>query len=91
MARPPSIWSACLPNVIVLDTGMPIMSGLEALPRILMASPNSRILVASALARRNAAVSLQALHVGASDYIGRPSLESGQTFESFSLELARKI
>jgi len=80
-----------LPNVIVLDIEMPVLSGLEALPRILMASPNSRIVVASALTHRNAAVSLQALHLGASDYIGKPSLESGQTFESFSLELATKI
>ncbi len=80
-----------LPGVIVLDIEMPILSGLEALPRILMASPNSRIVVASALTHRNAAISLQALHLGASDYIGKPSLESGQTFESFSTELATKI
>ncbi len=80
-----------LPSVIVLDIEMPILSGLEALPRILMASPNSRIVVASALTHRNAAISLQALHLGASDYIGKPSLESGQTFESFSTELATKI
>jgi len=80
-----------LPNVIVLDIEMPILTGLEALPRILMASPNSRIVVASALTQRNAATSLQALHLGASDYIGKPSLESGQTLESFSEELAIKI
>jgi len=80
-----------LPNIVVLDIEMPILNGLEALPRILMASPNSRIVVASALTQRNASTSLQALHLGASDYIGKPSLESGQTLESFSEELAIKI
>ena len=79
------------PQVIVLDIEMPILSGLDALPRILSASPRSRVVMASTLTRRGAAISLKALHLGASDYVAKPSIEAGQSFESFGKELVSKI
>jgi len=55
------------PRVIVLDIEMPVMNGLEALPKILAKRPNTVVIMASALTRRHAAMSLKALELGAAD------------------------
>src|SRR5262245_56109475 len=57
------------PDIVVLDIEMPVMDGLEALPLLLKAKPGLRVLMASALTRRNAEISLKALALGAIDYV----------------------
>ena len=59
-------------DVVVLDIEMPVMDGLTALPLILKARPGVKVLMASTLARRNAAISIKALSAGASDYVPKP-------------------
>jgi len=60
-------------DVIVLDIEMPVMDGLTALPELLKAAPDVKIIMASTLTQRNAQVSIEALQKGASDYIPKPS------------------
>ena len=59
-------------DVIILDIEMPGMSGIDALPRLLDAAPRVRVIMASILTQENAAISLKALALGASDYIPKP-------------------
>ncbi|MFC7054372.1 chemotaxis response regulator protein-glutamate methylesterase [Hansschlegelia quercus] len=67
------------PHVVVLDIEMPDMDGLTALPLLLKATPGVAVLMASALTRRNAEVSLRCLAMGAADYVAKPEAsQSGQ-------------
>jgi two-component system chemotaxis response regulator CheB len=78
------------PDVVVLDIEMPVMDGLAALPGILAASPATRVIMASTLTQRNAAVSLRALSLGAADYIAKPTSDKLGANETFHRELIDK-
>lgn len=60
-------------DVVVLDVDMPVMDGLAALPRLLAADPAVRVLMASSLTTKGAAVALEALRLGAADFIPKPT------------------
>lgn len=79
------------PDVILLDIEMPVMDGLTALPLLLEAAPQSRILVASTLSARNAAKSMEALALGAADTLAKPSAQMGQAADDFFRDLVRKV
>ncbi|MEM6682088.1 MAG: chemotaxis response regulator protein-glutamate methylesterase [Pseudomonadota bacterium] len=74
------------PDVILLDIEMPVMDGLTALPLLKKALPKSHVVMASTLTTRNADISLQAMRLGASDYIPKPEsrteLSGGETFKN---------
>jgi two-component system, chemotaxis family, protein-glutamate methylesterase/glutaminase len=59
------------PDVITLDVEMPEVSGLEALPAILSVHPVPVVMV-SALTQEGADVTLQALELGAVDFMAKP-------------------
>jgi two-component system chemotaxis response regulator CheB len=79
-------------DVIVLDIEMPVMDGLTALPGLLKAAPDVKIIMASTLTQRNAQVSLEALQKGAADYIPKPS-STGEIHGSadFKRDLIEKV
>jgi len=79
------------PDIIILDIEMPIMDGITALPQLLKISPSSKIIMASTLTLRNAGISLQAMELGAADYIAKPSAKHGNEVENFYSELITKI
>lgn len=77
-------------DVVILDVEMPVMDGLTALARINVEHPTVRVIMASALTRKNAEISLKALALGAADYIAKP--ESGLAgAEEFRRDLTSKI
>lgn len=79
-------------DVIILDIEMPVMDGLTALPRLLAAQPGVQVIMASTLTRKNAEVSLRALHAGAADYLPKPSTTSELTGpDGFRRELLAKV
>jgi two-component system chemotaxis response regulator CheB len=78
-------------DVILLDVEMPSMSGIEALPHLLKASPTSRVVMASSLTRQGAAVTMAALAGGASDYLCKPCAATGDALRNFEHELAIKV
>lgn len=79
-------------EVIILDIEMPVMDGLTALPKLLAAQPNVKVVMASALTRKNAEVSLRALQAGAADYVTKPSSTSELTSaDNFQRELTEKV
>jgi len=80
------------PDVILLDIEMPEMNGLETIPEIRKLLPRVPIIMFSTLTERGAEATLDALSLGASDYVTKPSnLDMGATSESISRELIPKI
>ncbi len=78
-------------DVLVLDIEMPVMDGLTVLPLLMRAAPRLRVLMASTLTTRGAEVTLQALRLGAADYVAKPSAVAGQNAELFRRELLNKV
>ena len=59
-------------DVVLLDLEMPGMGGLEALPKILAASPKTKVLVISSLTAAGAEHTIKALQTGAADTMLKP-------------------
>jgi two-component system chemotaxis response regulator CheB len=79
-------------DVVVLDIEMPVMDGLTALPQILAAAPDVKVIMASTLTTRNAQISLKALQAGAADYVAKPtSTTEIQAAQGFRRELVEKV
>jgi two-component system chemotaxis response regulator CheB len=78
------------PDVLLLDIEMPEMDGMTALPLLLKAQPDLKIIMSSTLTRRNAEISLRALSMGAVDYIAKPESRYANS-DDFKNELIQKI
>lgn len=68
---------AARPDIVLLDIEMPELDGLATLPRLLEAAPGVRVIMASSLTQRGARVTLEALALGAADYITKPTARAG--------------
>ena len=80
------------PDIVLLDIEMPVMDGLEALPLLLQARPELRVLIVSTLTRRNAEISFKALALGALDYVPKPDTNREITTSlDFRREVIRKV
>src|SRR5262249_48754829 len=81
------------PDLITLDVEMPNMSGLETIREIRKNHPKLPIIMFSSLTERGACTTLDALALGASDYVTKPgntgSLEA--TRERIRQDLLPKI
>ena len=58
-------------DVITMDINMPLMNGLEAVKQIMQLQPTP-ILMVSSLTTENASITMDALDLGAIDYISKP-------------------
>jgi two-component system chemotaxis response regulator CheB len=80
------------PDVVVLDVEMPELDGISTLPKLLERRRDLAVIMASALTRDHAEVTLKALSLGAADYIPKPASEGGvMTSATFQRELIDKI
>jgi two-component system chemotaxis response regulator CheB len=80
------------PDVITLDVEMPGMSGLDTLQELIKENQSNKIMMVSAFTEVGAKVTLDALALGASDYITKPSTSSGGLSNSeFSKLLIDKV
>lgn len=78
-------------DVITLDVEMPLMDGITALPELHKVSPSTRIIMVSTLTQRNAAISLKAMELGASDYLAKPSSQTESEVKEFFAEFLAKV
>jgi two-component system, chemotaxis family, protein-glutamate methylesterase/glutaminase len=72
------------PDVVTLDVEMPVMDGLQTLREIRKLYPQLCVVMFSTLTARGATTTLDALLLGADDYVTKPSNEG-----SLDLSLAR--
>lgn len=63
------------PDVLTLDIEMPEMDGLAMLRRVRREYPQVRVIMFSTLTERGAAITLEALTLGADDYVAKVSNE----------------
>ena len=78
-------------DVLVLDIEMPVLDGISALPLLLKADPQLRIIMASTLTTRGADIALRALRLGAADYVPKPSAIDLKGDDAFRRELIEKV
>ncbi len=80
------------PDIILLDVEMPEMNGLEALPLLLAASPTSKIIMVSSLTQHNADISMNALKLGATECVAKPSSRGDKSItEAFFRDLVHTV
>ena len=65
------------PDIVTLDIEMPEMNGLQTLHVIRQLYPGLRVIMFSSLTERGASVTLDALSMGADDYVTKPSSNGG--------------
>ena len=70
---------AVKPDIVILDVEMPEMDGLETLAEIRKRQPRLPVIMFSSITERGAAVTLEALALGANDYVTKPSNSGNMT------------
>jgi two-component system chemotaxis response regulator CheB len=81
------------PDVVIMDVEMPEMTGLEALPIVRKSHPKLPVIMFSTLTTRGGAATLDALALGATDYVAKPAnMGSVQaSIEAIKAELLPKV
>ena len=78
------------PDVLTLDVEMPKMDGITFLRNLMRLRPMPVVMVSS-LTERGADVTLDALALGAVDYLSKPKIDLAATLKDYSEELIEKI
>lgn len=78
------------PNVITLDINMPEMDGLTCLSRLMSDRPCPVVMVSS-LTEKGALATLEAMALGAVDYIAKPSGTISLNLDAVERELLEKV
>ena len=80
------------PDIVLLDFEMPEMDGLATVRELRKIDPLVPIIMFSSLTERDASVTLEALSMGATDYVTKPSnVDMNATIEAVSRDLIPKI
>jgi two-component system chemotaxis response regulator CheB len=78
------------PNVVTLDIHMPGMDGLACLDRIMIENPRP-VLMVSSVTREGADVTLEALRLGAVDFVAKPEGALSLLMEVFGPPFVAKV
>jgi two-component system, chemotaxis family, protein-glutamate methylesterase/glutaminase len=78
------------PDVLTLDVEMPKMDGITFLKNLMRLRPMPVVMVSS-LTERGADVTLDALALGAVDYLSKPKIDLAATLQDYGAELIEKI
>ncbi|MGE5466425.1 MAG: protein-glutamate methylesterase/protein-glutamine glutaminase [Ignavibacteria bacterium] len=78
------------PDVLTLDVEMPKMDGLAFLDRLMRLRPMPVVMISS-LTERGSETTLQALEMGAVDFVAKPRAENAALLQSYAEEIRDKI
>ncbi|ARN74978.1 protein-glutamate methylesterase/protein-glutamine glutaminase [Oceanicoccus sagamiensis] len=78
------------PDVLTLDVEMPRMDGITFLSNLMRLKPMPVIMI-STLTEKGADITLQALELGAIDYIAKPKVKVNEALPTLSKEINAKI
>jgi two-component system, chemotaxis family, protein-glutamate methylesterase/glutaminase len=78
------------PDVVTLDVEMPHMDGLTFLRKIMALRPMPVVMI-STLTQSGAETTLEALEIGAVDFIAKPALEQAERLADLAAELQQKV
>jgi len=78
------------PDVVTLDVEMPHMDGLTFLRKIMTLRPMPVVMI-STLTQRGADVTLEALEIGAVDFVAKPTDDLAHGLAELTAELQRKV
>jgi len=78
------------PDVLTLDVEMPKMNGLQFLGNLMRLRPMPVVMV-STLTEAGAPATLDALEMGAVDYIAKPTVQDEATFRAFAELIIEKV
>ena len=78
------------PDVLTLDIEMPKMNGIDFLKNLMRLRPMPVVMV-STLTQKGADLALEALGLGAVDYVGKPDVISETSLADYSEEIINKI
>src|SRR5262250_2801419 len=78
------------PDVLTLDVEMPRMDGLTFLRHLMRLRPMPVVMVSS-LTEQGAEITLQALELGAVDYVAKPKVDLAHRLQDYAEELIAKV
>ncbi len=78
------------PDVLTLDVEMPRMDGLTFLRNLMRLRPMPVVMI-STLTEKGAAVTLQALEIGAVDFIAKPKLNVNKQLNEYAEDIIAKV
>jgi len=78
------------PDVVTLDVNMPKMDGLTALQRILLEAPCAVVMISS-LTQEGALTTIEALELGAVDFVGKPGGTISLGIKQLQREIVSKV
>ncbi|WP_455203265.1 protein-glutamate methylesterase/protein-glutamine glutaminase [Kaarinaea lacus] len=83
-------FKALNPDVLTLDVEMPKMDGITFLSNLMRLRPMPVVMVSS-LTEKGADVTLQALELGAVDFVSKPKSDLAHTLEEYAAEIIAKV
>ena len=78
------------PDVLTLDIEMPKMDGLSFLRNLMRLRPMP-VLMVSSLTEKGAGVTLEALELGAVDFVSKPRIDLAHSFDDIAGEIISKV
>lgn len=79
------------PDVIILDLEMPEMNGIEFLKERKERGINIPVVILSSIARRGAKITMEALSLGASDFLLKPSGSISEDINTISKQIVQMV
>lgn len=79
------------PGAVLMDLDLPVMSGIEAIERIMSASPTPILVYSAFVGGTNSVNALEALAAGAVDVLCKPGPDDTGTLEQYATALRRKL